>query len=379
MALLAGDAIASEALAGLLKVLGRSRGALFELTIPGDRGFHLTAALGAPPREWPKFAQDSLLPRWLRVNRQALAIPDQIGICETLSVSEQAALRDAAPAVAVPLLAESHLVAWAVLSDSPGSGPSIQRVPAVVQSVADRLRSARSAALESSKNEAIARANKLSLTGQLAAGIAHEVRNPLAAVRSIVQAVRSGAVPASEHGRLLDNVVAEVDRVSRVVTNLLVLGRATPSRTESIELEALIADAADFCRAYAHHRGQTIHVAPANREWVRGNVQELRQVLVNLLLNACQASRQGQTVIVRKTSGTNVSGDRVAALQVEDHGHGILPDVMARVFDPFFTTKADGGGLGLCLCRDVLRQHGGSIAIASEPGTGTVVTLELPV
>ncbi len=373
------DAIAREALADLLGVVGCKRGVLFELNTEGDGGFGPTAALGGqiPPGSAAGFKADCLLPRWLRVNRQVLPIPDDIGVCDALATADRAALKVLGATGAVPLLVEDQLVAWASVAGSVSPQHS-NDLPLSLQAIAGQLLSARSAAKERARADGVARTNKLSLTGQMAAGIAHEVRNPLAAVRSIVQLVKKGAVPEPERGRLLDNVVEEIDRVTRVVTNLLMLGRATAFRDEPIELMALIADAVDFCRAYARQHGQTLEVVFSDRLWVRGDAHELRQVLVNLLLNACQASREGQTIVVHGRPEADQAGQTTAVVEVVDHGNGMSPTVLAQIFEPFFTTKANGGGLGLSLCRDVVRRCGGGIVVVSEPGVGTTVTVTLP-
>jgi signal transduction histidine kinase len=374
------DAAASEALTELLGVLGRNAGLLFELTAPAADGFGMTATVGnvGPFDPPPRFGEGSLLPRWLRVNRQALPVPDHGGVFDALPLSEQVTLRRLAVTAAVPLIVDDRLVAWAGLSDAPAGQPLTGALPPEVQGIAGRLLSARTAAQERARTEGIAHTNKLSLTGQMAAGIAHEVRNPLAAIRSIVQLVRQEAVPPSEHGRLLDNVVSEIDRVSRVVTDLMMLGRATGSRDEPIELMALVGDAVEFCRPYARQHGLKLEVATATRLSVRGDPHELRQVIVNLLLNACQASRQGQTVVARLKPQTEPSGRPAAIIEVVDQGEGMSGAVLADVFKPFFTTKVNGGGLGLTLCRETMARMGGSIVVSSEPGVGTTVTLSFP-
>ncbi len=374
------DAVASEALSDLLGVLGRNSGLLFELTTPTSAGFGLTATAGraAPLEPPPRFSEGSLLPRWLRVNRQALPVPDERGVFDALPASEQATLRRLSVTVAIPLIVDDRLVAWAGLSDASSSKPLTDVLPPEVPEIAGRLLQARTAAQERARTEGIARTNKLSLTGQMAAGIAHEVRNPLAAIRSIVQLVQQGAVPPSEHVRLLENVVSEIDRVSKVVTDLMLLARGSGSRDEAIELMALVGDAVAFCRPYARQHGLKLDAATATRVSVRGDPHELRQVVVNLLLNACQASRQGQTVAVHLRAESDAAGRPIATIEVVDEGQGMSDAVLADVFKPFFTTKVDGGGLGLTLCRETMARMGGSILVSSEPGVGTTVTLTFP-
>jgi signal transduction histidine kinase len=212
----------------------------------------------------------------------------------------------------------------------------------------------------------------------MAAGIAHEVRNPLAAVRSMVQLVRDETVPFGDRNRLLDNVVTEVDRVNRVLSGMLALGRPTAARDERTDLAALATDAVSFCQAYAKQRGEIIQASFSESLWVQGDPHELRQVLVNLLLNACQASEAGQTILVDGASKAELGYTPQVVIRIMDSGEGMPRSVLDQAFEPFFTTKQDGGGLGLSICRDAVRRHGGSITIASELHVGTIVSVELP-
>jgi len=235
----------------------------------------------------------------------------------------------------------------------------------------------RQRARDQARGELVARSNRLALAGQMAAGVAHEVRNPLAAVRSIVQMVQDEMDPGTEHPRLLDTVLLEVDRVNQVLTGMLSLGRPTAGRTELIDITALVSDAIAFCGAYARAKGQRVSHEGASALMVVGDAHELRQVCVNILLNACQASRDGQTIHVETDRRDGV--DRaVAAVRVVDQGAGIPHDLLAKVFEPFFTTKVNGGGLGLSLCREAMQRHGGDIVISSKAGEGTEVLLTFP-
>jgi signal transduction histidine kinase len=101
-------------------------------------------------------------------------------------------------------------------------------------------------------------------------------------------------------------------------------------------------------------------------------------VIVNLLLNACQASRHGQSVVVNLRAESDATGRPAAIIEVVDQGEGMSDAVLADVFKPFFTTKVNGGGLGLTLCRETMARMGGSIVVSSEPGVGTTVTLTFP-
>lgn len=373
------DPAAEQALHAVIELCDASTGILFELQSTNSPVFRAVSAIGidlGPPSQI-ELGSQSLLPRWIRVNASSLPVPDDLGIFDALQPSEQEVLRGLQCQLAIPLLHDAELIAWVSVSGLTVPASRVVRLDERTLEIAARLHASRKNALDLAGTEAVKKSNRLSLAGQMAAGIAHEVRNPLAAVRSMVQLVRSETAPVGDRHRLLDNVVAEVDRVNRVLSGMVSLGHPTASRDEEIDIAAVAADAVNFCQAYARHRGQVIKMTLSESQWVQGDAHELRQVVVNLLLNACQASQGGQTIAVDCASKTGIEGAR-AILRVSDSGEGMPRHVLDRVFEPFFTTKPEGGGLGLSICRDAVHRHGGALTIASEPRVGTVVSVELP-
>jgi signal transduction histidine kinase len=370
------DSAARGALAAVAAIFRSQAGVLFELSSP-EGCFKQTAGFGSV-RCHVEFSANSLLPRWLRVNNQVLEVPDAIGVCEALLPSDKKAMSVLGAGLAVPLLVDEELVAWAVLRDYQPIGSPSRTLPVATRDAASTLKSARTVEQKRAQTEVVMRSNRLTMAGQMAAGIAHEVRNPLAAVRSIVQLVRADAVPKSEQPRLLDNVIAEVDRVNGVLSGMMGLGRPSPAREETVDFTVIAQSAAGFCRSYAMHHSLTIETSLAESLWVRGDAHELRQVLVNLLLNACQASQSGQPIVIETALKREDGAASWAVARVIDRGEGMPPDVVARVFEPFFTTKKDGGGLGLSICREAIQRHGGNISISTEVGAGSTVSLELP-
>jgi signal transduction histidine kinase len=133
-----------------------------------------------------------------------------------------------------------------------------------------------------------------------------------------------------------------------------------------------------MCGAYARSHGQIIQRGPSSRVIVLGDRHELRQVFVNVLLNACQASAPGGRINVDIGVAAGADGAPLAVVTIRDSGTGIPAAVVERVFEPFFTTKADGGGLGLALCREAMYRHNGEVMLSSAEGVGTMVTIRLP-
>lgn len=216
------------------------------------------------------------------------------------------------------------------------------------------------------------RNDRLASVGQLAAGIAHEVRNPLGILRATAQllARRMGDSPgAQEYTRVL---ITEVDRIDRLIGELLAYARPNPPQISRHDLAALLEDAAREVRPYALQHEVRVEVAAAPVP-VWADEQQLQQALLNLLLNAVQASQAGGQV--------RICGERAGAatrIVVADSGRGMAPDVIERACDPFFTTRPDGTGLGLALVAAVIAEHQGGLDFESGPGQGTRVIITLP-
>jgi signal transduction histidine kinase len=216
------------------------------------------------------------------------------------------------------------------------------------------------------------RMDRLASVGQLAAGIAHEVRNPLAILRATAQLLSAKLAEhegASAYTRVL---IEESDRIERLIGELLEYARPRPPHRTPLDLRAALAEAAHHVRPYALQREVALEVdAPAGVLWA--DDEQLRQALVNLLLNAVQASLPGGSVkLCAATSG------ETAVITIADQGRGMAPEVRERACDPFFTTRPEGIGLGLALVATIAQEHGGLLAIESVAGAGTTVTLTLP-
>jgi signal transduction histidine kinase len=353
-------------------------GLLFEPQPGGMKTAGLTCATDPRhSRDWEAgLSTDLLLARWLRVNGTVLPLPESSGLWASLPSCSREWLARRSVHGCIPLVHEMKLAGWVfVLGGQPWSAddPRRQDVATCMPAWAGALGSAQMEHEAAARAALVSRANRLTMAGHLAASSSHEARNSLSAVRSMVQLVLSKEVPAVEQDRLLRSVLAEIDRVNAAVSRTLELGRTREATWASVDVTQWITDAANFCRAYARRRGQIITVRRVTSASVRGDQNELRQVLVNVLLNACQASADGASIEVEDT----VAAGRVS-ITVRDRGAGMTPELMARAFEPFYSTKQDGGGLGLAISRDIVQQHGGDITLESEVGAGTTATIRLP-
>ena len=230
---------------------------------------------------------------------------------------------------------------------------------------------ARTVAVERS----LAHAEKLAAIGELAARIAHEIRNPVTAARSLAQQLaREPASPfAAEHRLILD----ELERVERQVAALLRFARREEFRFERVDLGELAGATLEAFRPRLEAGGVTLETELAAGVTARADREKLRQVLINLLENALDAMT-AEAAGPRTLSVAVANGHGAAALEVRDSGPGVPADALPHLFEPFFSTKPSGTGLGLAIARRTVDAHGGRIAVRAGSERGLVVSVELP-
>jgi two-component system, NtrC family, sensor histidine kinase HydH len=220
-------------------------------------------------------------------------------------------------------------------------------------------------------------AAKFSFVGELAAGVAHEVRTPLGVLRSAAQLLeRSLEVKDDESRELLRLLRDEVDRIDRVISALLELGRPREMRPEPSPLGQILFRSADLIDAQARQKQITIRRRPSDPDpVVLCDPELIYQVALNLLVNAVQMLPGGGTIEI----GLLPVRDGYAGFEVRDDGPGMTEEVRARIFEPFFTRREGGTGLGLTLVQRVIQEHRGRVSVESELSRGAVFRIHLPV
>lgn len=220
------------------------------------------------------------------------------------------------------------------------------------------------------------RRERLAALGDVAAAFAHEVRNPLNAISMGLQRLRGefAPEPAADYARFVELMQSEVRRLNTIVEQFIGLARPLPLKPVAIAPAELFADVRALVEAEGRRAGVTVRVeTPPALPAVTADRDHLRQVLLNLVLNAVQAMRErGGTV----TLGASAARDGTV-VTVTDTGPGIPADVRSRIFDPYFTTRQDGLGLGLTISRRIVEAHGGRLDVESRPGH-TVFRVTLP-
>lgn len=221
----------------------------------------------------------------------------------------------------------------------------------------------------------MAQAERLATLGELMAGVAHEVRNPLTAIRGYVQILRQQTTDPI-HQEYLSVVIKEIDSINKVIQQLLDFSRPRHSQWQQVSLNALVEETLVLVQT-AGVQARVDFISELDNELspISADRELLKQVLLNILINAVQAISARGKIRIR----TWQYSDSQQAISIEDNGCGIDLSLQKKIFDPFFTTKASGTGLGLALSQRIINAHQGDIRVTSLPGYGATFTLILPI
>jgi signal transduction histidine kinase len=222
--------------------------------------------------------------------------------------------------------------------------------------------------------EQLRRADRLSALGELAAGLAHEIRNPLGALDGAVQILRRVQLPVETRNEFGELATGEVKRLKTLVNNILDFGRPTPPRVIDTDLRVLIDSVMMLVGETARMAGIEVKVEVADADArVRVDVDQIKQVLLNLGLNGIQAMQRGGILTYRGTATRDF-----VELEIIDEGKGIPESDLERIFNPFYTSRAEGTGMGLSIAYRIVNQHDGHITVRRNKERGMTFVVRLP-
>jgi two-component system sensor histidine kinase PilS (NtrC family) len=231
--------------------------------------------------------------------------------------------------------------------------------------------------------EQVRRMDRLAVAGELAAGIAHEIKNPLASLSGSIQMLRDEVEFGPMQQRLMDITMREAERLNALVNEFLLFSRPEKAVDRSVEVNEVIKDTLEMLKNSPElSRPIRIEKKLSDNVWVHIDAQRLQQVIWNLVLNAVQEMTNSGRLTIATAVRTNRSGgeiqQKVAEISIVDTGPGILPENQGKVFDPFFTTKDQGTGLGLAIVHRIVEDYGGEIFLESDGRSGTTFKLHFP-
>jgi len=220
----------------------------------------------------------------------------------------------------------------------------------------------------------LSRAEQLAEIGQLAASLAHEIKNPLAGISGAIQVLRDDLGDSDARRQILDEILRQIGRVDSAVKDLLAYARPRTPQFRRWALIDITMRVLMLVKSEPAFRKIDFQASPPPRELaLEADDHQIEQLLVNLLINAAHATPAGGSVQMR------IAGDPESVhIVIEDYGLGMDPETLRRAFEPFFTTKARGTGLGLPICQRIVDAHRGAISLESTPGKGTIVRIRIP-
>ena len=221
----------------------------------------------------------------------------------------------------------------------------------------------------------VLRSQRLAAIGQLAAGVAHEIRNPLSSIKGFATYFQERYQEVAEDQQVAATMIQEVERLNRVIGQLLEFARPLEIKLDNVSLAELLNHSVRMIEDDARQKGVTIQLKIDQvPERVLLDGDRLKQVLLNLYLNAIEAMASGSNLEISLTVA-----DRILEIKIADQGRGIAADKIGSIFDPYYTTKPTGTGLGLAIVHKIVEALGGEITVQSRLGVGTEFTLRIPV
>ncbi|HEU0264702.1 MAG TPA: ATP-binding protein, partial [Geobacterales bacterium] len=258
------------------------------------------------------------------------------------------------------------------------SKDEVGRLIVSFDSMVQRLDQAK-AELEQCHYQQMERADRLASVGEMAAGIAHEIKNPLTGIASATCIIRDDFADDDPRRQIAGEILEQLERLDKTANDLLYFGRPSQPELTHVDINDLLRRTIDFSTRHRGCAGITRQIALAEGlPPVYVDSKQIQQVLLNLILNAVQAMCGGNGLLSLRSSQIDRQGKAWVRVEVADTGPGIPPTILEKIFTPFFTTKAQGTGLGLAICHKLVTQLGGTIEVASELGKGTTFSIDLP-
>ena len=324
------------------------------------------------------FPRNSRLVRWLKVNETYLEISRRSGVLEYLTDRETEILDALGVEICFPLISMNRLIGILLVGKKPRGEPFTKLEISFISSLLPQAGIALENALlfreQRRRLRRMSRADKLATVGELAAGAAHEIRNPLTAIRSSLQYLDSKNSDETSR-KLLVSALQETERIDGIVSALLAFARPSEISKERHDLRETVEESLELVSFQARTQKVAVSKAvPPAPLLIRADRAQLKQLFLNVFLNAIQAMPGGGTMNVE----TLVMDERKARVTVTDTGEGIPEEKLDRIFDPFFTTKKGGTGLGLSICYNIVKSHQGDIEVKSKAGQGTTILITLP-
>lgn len=342
--------------------------------------FKVSNFLGIDESEVKKisFNRNDHLVRWLKVNQTYFYRKEQRGVFNYFKEKEKNILETLGIELCYPLIAMNRLIGIIFIGPKDNYEKFSKQERSFISSLTPQTGIAlENAVLYKEQRERfrrMSRADKLATIGELAAGAAHEIRNPLTAIKSSLQYIKTKSRVQKEK-KLLDNALKETERIDKILSGLLHFSRPSEIKKENANVVEILEESLELISFQAKkQRIIIVRDFPSSPVILNGDKAQLKQLFLNLFLNSLQSMKDGEELKIAVTP----AGDQTVLISITDNGEGIPEENLDRIFDPFFTTKKGGTGLGLSICYGITQSHKGEIEVKSKLNQGTSAFVKLP-
>lgn len=331
----------------------------------------------------------SRLISWLSVNEKHLIISRHPDIVSYFPPEEQEIIRQLGAELIFPLKIMNQINGTIFLGKKTDGAPFTEQelnlLSILINQATFAIEHASLYEQQTERLKKMYRTDRLATLGELAAGAAHEIRNPLTAIRSTIQYLSKDFSADPVKSEMVTELISEVERINKIVQGLLSFARPSDLNTSDINIEQLINQT--LLLVTNTLRKQNVEVEFeyfTDNTTIQGDAEQLKQVFLNIILNAVEAMgknppERSRTLIISIEKGTPINThSRYLIISFEDSGKGIEQKNIENVFNPFFTTKEEGTGLGLAICYGIINRHEGEIEVKSMPDKGTCINIKLP-
>ena len=325
---------------------------------------------------------------WLSVNEKELVLSQQKDIVDYFTREEQDIMKQLDSELIYPLKVMNHISGVIFLGEkankTPFSKQEIDLLSLLFNQAAFAIEHASLYEIQTERMKKMYLTDRLATLGELAAGAAHEIRNPLTAIRSTIQYLSKDFANDPNKLEMATELITEVERINKIVQGLLSFARPSELHITKVNIENLINQTLVLINNTLQKQKIEVQFEYFTEETtITCDAEQLKQVFLNIILNAVDAMSsnepQRRTLIISMEKGVAVDAyNRFLLISFEDAGEGIEEKDLDNIFNPFFTTKEEGTGLGLAICYGIIRRHSGDIEVKSTPGKGTIFTIKLP-
>lgn len=344
---------------------------------------------GTGDKNIPYFSGRGKLVSWLAVNERPLIVSENASLLSYFSDEEQKLLNRLKAEVVYPLNVMNRISGILVLGKKENGKKfdkqELELLSLLLGQAAFAIEHASLYEIQRDRLKRMYRTDRLAVLGELAAGAAHEIKNPLTSIRSTIQYLSNDFHPDTEKGQMMHELLNETERINKIVQGLLSFARPSELNATEVDMEQLI----NQTLLLVNNTLKKLQIEVefeyfTEQTTISGDAEQLKQVCLNVILNAAEAmkgneeSRPRTLYISMEQGGMIDTRSRYLLLSIEDTGKGIDEKDIDNVFNPFFTTKDEGTGLGLAICYGIINRHKGELEVRSTLGKGTCFTIKLP-